>query len=215
MRIKVLLSVVAALGAFLFYAQATHSSRRKTPGENKPECSAGAICFGGEVSRHNDYIHSINKDMNFVLAGNWTIEIVPFHPEGNCHELASVVNAPYRQHRELYIDTSYGWTAEEEVKVSPREFRFVTNCADFRAEAARLDIVLWGYNATEQQRNEALAKLGSSARGRGRMWITGSKISHAGDTPDNKLGTIEWMRFFVELRLQNAAELVIPSRTAK
>ena len=47
----------------------------------------------------------------------------------------------------------------------------------------------------------ALEKLGTSPLERDRLWIADSRISHAGDTPDNKLGEIEWMKFTVEIKL--------------
>ena len=97
------------------------------------------------------------------LTPGWNITIVPAHPEGSCDEFASVLNPPYRAHRDLYIDRSYGWTAEEEVASSPREFNFVTNCEDFRTESERLSIVLWPYTATQKKYDEALTKLGSSS----------------------------------------------------
>jgi hypothetical protein len=60
------------------------------------------------------------------------------------------------------IDTSYGWTAEDEMETSPRKFYFVTNCADYRAEAKRLEIVLWGDGATEQRYKQAENNLRTS-----------------------------------------------------
>jgi hypothetical protein len=54
---------------------------------------------------------------------------------------------------------------------------------------------------TQQEQKKAFAKLGSSLVGTGHLWIIDSRISHANDTPDNKLGNIEWMRFTVEIRL--------------
>src|SRR5215831_17389790 len=57
------------------------------------------------------------------------------------------------------------------------------------------------YTATKQKYEEAFDKLGTSAAGKGRLWITDSKISHSRDTPDEKLGRIEWMKFTVEITL--------------
>ena len=54
---------------------------------------------------------------------------------------------------------------------------------------------------SEKKYNEALAKLGTSPSGSGRLWITNSKISHANDTSDNELGMIRWMKFTVEIKL--------------
>jgi hypothetical protein len=85
--------------------------------------------------------------------------------------------------------------------MSPREFRFVTNCADYKTESDRLLIVLGAATATPPQYDEALAKLGTSAKGKGRLWITDSKISHAGDTLDDKLGVIDQLSFSVEIVL--------------
>ncbi len=182
-------------------AQSVGTTARRAPGSGRPACQPGAICFAGKATGGEEFRRALNADLEFVLEPGWTIAIVPKRPEGDCRELAPVVNAPYRAHRALDIDTSYGWTAEEEVADSPREFSFVTNCVDYRTESGRLNIVLWPYTATQREYDEALAQLGSSPLGKGRLWITDSKISHAGDTPDNRLGKIEWMKFSVEIRL--------------
>ena len=171
------------------------------PPPRQPVCSPGAICFSGEVSAGQEYRHSVNATLDFVLKPGWTIAIEPTQPEEHCNEFASVVNAPYRAHRDLYIDTSYGWTAEEEAKVTPRQFSFVTNCADQRVEGERLDKVLWPYNWADKDYKEAAARLGSSPLGHGLLWIVDSRITHAEDTPERKLGKIEWMRFAVEIKL--------------
>jgi len=146
--------------------QSVKKMPRKVPGAEKPECRRGAICFSGEVSAGQEFRKTLNSELEFVLAGGFGIAIVPTRPEGDCDEFASVVNAPYRAHRDLYIDTSYGWTAEDEVSTSPREFRFVTNCADYRTESERLNLVLLPADATPQKAEEAFAKLGPRHWGR-------------------------------------------------
>ena len=174
---------------------------RKPAGAEKPVCSPQAICFSGKVSEGEEFRKSLDTELEFVLERGWNIAIVPKRPEGDCHEFASVVNPPYRAHRDLYIDTTYGWTAEDEVSTSPRQFRFVTNCADYRIESERLNIVMWPYTATPKRAEEALARLGTSPLGKGRLWITDSRISHASDTPDEKPGKIQSMSFSVEITL--------------
>jgi hypothetical protein len=166
-----------------------------------PVCALGAICFSGKVAAGQEFRHKLTPELEFGLQPGWNIAIVPTRPQGDCREFASVVNPPYRAHRSLYIDMSYGWTAEQEVSTSPREFDFVTNCADYHTESERLNIVLWPYTATKEKADEALAKLGTSPLGKGRLWITGSRITHAGDTAEDKSGRIEWMTFTVEIRL--------------
>jgi hypothetical protein len=182
-------------------AQIVKTTPRKVPERAAPACSQGAICFSGRVAQGEEFRRTLNTELEFVLERGWTIAIVPKRPEGDCREFASVVNPPYRAHRQLYIDTSYGWTAEDETSDSPREFRFVTNCADYQTESERLNIVLWPYTATPQKYEEASAKLGTSLLGNGRLWIADSRISHSDDTADEKLGKIEWMTFSVEIKL--------------
>jgi hypothetical protein len=176
----------------------------------KPECRRGAICFSGEVIPGREFSRDLGSDLVFELAttlapnSGWIINIAPKRTQKDCDDFASVVNSPYRAHNQLEIDRSYGWTAEDETADSPREFGFVTNCADLRAENKRLDIVLEGDNtATENQQQKALNELGSSPQGQGRLWITDFRISHASDTADDKRGVIEWIRFTVEIVLPN------------
>jgi hypothetical protein len=193
------------------YAQTAPPAIHKLVNTNKPVCSAGAICFSGEVSAGNGFHKDLNDELALDLhleadsrsfpAGQWTIVVSPRQPEKDCTEFASVVTPPYRSHNDQMIDTSYGVTAEDEVSSSPRQFNFVTNCKDYGTESKRLEIVLWPYNWTEREQDKALAELGSSPLGTGRLWITDSRISHANDTSDNKLGNIEWMRFTVEIRM--------------
>jgi hypothetical protein len=199
MLLRAAFAIVA--GGLMAHAQSAAKAPRKTPGAEKPVCAPGAICFSGRVSEGQEFRRALNDDLELVLAPGWNITIVPTHSESGCDEFASVVNPPYRAHRDLYIDMSYGWSAEQEVSTSPREFSFVTNCADYKTEAERLDMVLWPYTTTKEKADEALAKLGTSPLGKGRLWITGSRISHDRDTAEDKGGRIEWMSFSVEIKL--------------
>jgi len=192
--------LLALLGALIASGQTEKKVPRKVPGAAKPECSQGAICFSGEALQGTEFRKALNGDLEFSLETSG-FAIVPKQPRGDCREFTSVVNGPYRQHREIFFDTSYGWTADQEVTTSPREFRFVTNCADYQTEYERLMIVLGSTRVTQQKYDDATAALGTLARGKGRVWITDSKISHADDTADEKLGKILWLKFSVEILL--------------
>jgi hypothetical protein len=168
--------------------------------DRTPKCAAGAICFAGEVTNGREFRHSINSSLEFVLEPGWNIIGIPKKSDGDCKEFASVVNRPYRAHRQLEIDTSYGWTAQDEVNASPRTFYFVMNCADYRIESKRLGIVLWGDGATEQEYQEAVKKLATSPLGTGRFWIIDSKIMNASDRTATE-SSIQWMKFAVEIKL--------------
>lgn len=89
-----------------------------------------------------------------TLGSNPGISIVSRHPDGqNCDEFARVVTGPPRAHNPLELDAAYDWTAEQEVETSPREFQFVTTCADYRSAFAVLEAMLWPRN--EKQFEEA------------------------------------------------------------
>lgn len=197
------LAIAAALAcAILGNAQeAKQRTAHKAPPSNKPVCSPGAICFSGRVEGDEEFRRHINAEMDFVLQPGWTIAIEPRRGQGECGEFAAVANPPYRAHNMLSINATYDWTAEQEVGTTPREFVFVTNCADWRIETARLNIAMWGYTATKAQYDEAMDRLGTLATGKGRLWITGAKTSHTEDTDDDKRGKIEWMTFTVEIKM--------------
>jgi hypothetical protein len=197
MRIALVLTLLL-VGEFVASAQGKKQSQKKTVREVRPECAQSAICFSGEVREGQEFRRRLDSELEFLLKPGWTIAVVPTKPEDDCNEFADVVNGPYREHKDLYIDTSYGHTADDEVSDSPREFHFVTNCADYRTESERLLIALGETPTTQQKYDQALAKLGTSAKGRGRLWITDSKISRSGGRSE---GRIEWMSFSVEIML--------------
>ncbi len=170
---------------------------RKTPGAEKPECAPGAICFSGEVREGQEFRQTINADMDFVLIGSGGIAIVPRHPDGkNCDEFAQVVTAPHRAHIDLQIDGAYDWTVEQEVETSPREFRSVTSCAEYRTASDLLQTVLSSSDAKFQ---DAPARLQALPSGQGRLRITDSKVTHSHDSIVAGHGAIEWMKFSVEI----------------
>jgi hypothetical protein len=203
-----MLPVFPAAMALLLIGPAQHPAPPSgdPDGPHKPVCSAAAVCFSGEVSAGKYFRRGMNDQIDFLLEpadSGWTIKIVPLQPQPNCDEFAAVLTPPYRYHSDLDVDMTYGVSAEEEVADSPRQFSFVTNCSDYKTESDRLQIVLWPYSYSEQQVDKATAALGTSPHGSGCFWIVASKISHAADTPENKLGAIDWMRFTVEIRLPN------------
>jgi hypothetical protein len=130
----------------------------------------------------------------------WMIRIVPEVPCGEKGDFASVVNAPYRYYNSLFLNTDYGVSAKEAMEMNPREFSFVVTCEDYKIESHRLEIVLWSYSYTQQERDEALAKLGTSPLGKGKLTILDSKISPAEREIGGKnYGQIDWLKFRLDI----------------
>jgi hypothetical protein len=173
---------------------------------------ARSIRFSGEVSKGEEFRKALAGGLIFVLSptgivpgaiGGWTIEVSPQgdHPKG-CDDFVWVATPPYRFYNARYLDTSYGMTAQDAVKFTPRDFRFVVSCADYSRELEWVDRLLWSYSYSDAQVKEAENKLGSSRHGKGRLWIRSYKISPA---PQNvgktNLGQIDWIKFEVEIQI--------------
>ena len=118
---------------------------------------------------------------------------MPGQRETRCELSAWVANPPLRAHYDTEIDAAYDWTAEQEVQMSPREFRFVTNCADYE----RL------YELSQTDAEKYLANLTLLAKGEGRLWITDSRITHSHGVVSPENVAVEWMKFSVEIKLPN------------
>lgn len=89
-----------------------------------------------------------------------------------------------------------GFTPE----TSPREFRFVLSCAEYRNASALLQIALWPQGDASKL-EEATAQLEALPTGKGRLWITDSRVTHAHDNVVAGNGAIEWIKFSVEIKL--------------
>lgn len=168
-----------------------------------------SVSFTGEATEGQTFRKSIGHGLNFVLMPNsdgdtgWTLEITPQEKPNapECEDYLGVVAPPYHFQNARYLDTEYGITAQEAVRNSPREFSFVLNCSDYKTESKRVDLAIYPSTASKQEVDEALAKLGSSPLGKGRLWIEDSKLTpgHDSDTGGD-LGAIHWIKFKVEIK---------------
>lgn len=158
----------------------------------------------GEVSRGQEYQQEIGSGLVFLLEPNdtgWMIRIRPKDPCTENGDWASVVNAPYRNYSSLFVDASYGITAQEAVvQMNPRKFSFVVSCDDYQTESRRLNIVLWPYTYSRQEVDEATAKLGTSPLGKAKFTILDSRVSPAEkDIEGKNFGKIDWLRFKLDI----------------
>ncbi len=174
--------------------------------------------LSGEVSRGQEFHREIGAGLVFALTPTaidpgaiegWHIEVfLKDRPKDQqCDEFAWIATPPFRSSNARYLDTSYGTKAEDAVKWSPREFQFVLTCDDYKRERQWVDRLLWQYNNSEEQVQEAYRKLGSSPMGKGLLKILDSRISPAEKAAGgDNLGRIDWLKFEVEISL--------PRRTA-
>jgi hypothetical protein len=175
------------------------------------------IRFSGEVAQNLEFRKNIGRGLDFVLSPEtgsggitgWTIEVSPHGqpPDASCTDYLWVVTPPFRFDNPRYLSTSYGNTAQIAVKHSPREFNFVLNCEDYKAEYERVEKVLWPYDYSKEAVDDALGKLGTSPHGTGRLWIRDSKYP-PGDKNANPptFGEIHWIKFEVEIKFPTEAK---------
>jgi len=191
---KVAVLGLILVGAAAGTAQTVKTMPRKAPGAAKVECAQGSICFSGEVREGQKFRKEVNADLEFVLAlpGEFQVEIT--HAEPSCRQRFWVVAPPYHAHRENEIDAGYEWTAEDEVHLSLREFRFATSCEAYR--------IL--YELEEADIEKFVANFKTLANGEGRFWITDSKVTHAHGRISEEHGAVEWIKFSVEIKLPKA-----------
>jgi hypothetical protein len=168
-----------------------------------------SLTFTGEAVEGQTFRKDIGRGLDFVLEPNpdgdtgWTIKVSPqgkpADPE--CEDFLWVVTPPYHFQNVRYLDTQYGIPAQDAVRNSPRDFSFVLNCADYETESKRVDLAIYSNGATKQEVDDALAKLGTSPTGEGRLWIVDSKITPGHDSSDGEgLGAIHWIKFKVEIK---------------
>ncbi len=177
---------------------------------------SGSVIFFGEVSRGQTFRKDISHGLEFVLNPStldpgkitgWTIEVTPTArpSHSDCTDYVWVVNPPYRSYNTRFLDTSYGITAQEALRTSPRDFKFVLNCADYETERNRVDIVLWPYNYPKAVVDKALAELGTSPLGNGNLWIQDYRISPGEKAEDgSEPDIIEWIKFKVEIEFPSS-----------
>jgi len=170
------------------------------------------VRFAGEVERDHEFRRPIGHGLVFALIpdrfypgviSGWTITVSPQGPveNGECQEYSGVVMPPYRSCNPRYLSSSGCCTAEQAVRMSPRNFNFVLNCGDYQVEASRVKIVLWPGDHSDNEYNDALAKLGSSPQGHGKLWIDKSRIGKAAREIDGvNYGSLDWIQFHVEIR---------------
>jgi hypothetical protein len=169
------------------------------------------LSFQGEVSSGKTFEQAVGGNLLFRLesiSAGWTIEIVPQDTESpERHEYVWVVTPPYRSWNPRDLDTTYGVTAKDSVKTTPREFHFVLNEEQFKRAADLVELAKTSHPQSDhrspeelqKESDEAIAALMEFPVAEGRLWILDSRITKAVSKDD--LGSIEWVRFKVILRV--------------
>lgn len=175
-------------------SKATYRVSRRPPATAWLQCAKGAICFSGEVVEGKEFRKALNADLDFVLTLPGGIDIVPRQPDLACNLKQWIANPPLQAHHDTEIDAAYDWKAEYEVAASPREFQIVQDCRDCQT---LVDLIHDPAKADAEKYFDVLKTL----NGKGRLWITASRVTHSHDSVAEGNGAIEWLKFSVEITL--------------
>jgi len=171
------------------------------------------LSFQGEVSAEQSFLREFGGGLIFRLnpekaAKGWFIEVIPKDATSVGHqEYVWVVTPPYHFGNQRYLDTSYGTSAREAVEMSPREFNFVLNNEQYKKAAELVELAISSRPLSDQRTQEQVEREGEDAAAalmtfpvaKGRLWILDSRTNDS--TGEGDFGTIEWIKFKVELQV--------------
>lgn len=171
------------------------------------------VSFVGQVSAGQDFQTEISNSLIFMLRAErqqvnpqgWRIEIQPkiskLEPPP---DYARIATPPYRSSNPLYLNLSYGITARDAVRWTPRDFGFVTSEAEHEALSALVRKLLWKPPEDEGKNEKELDALDAkrhkewqdmlSRVAEGKVHILKYRLRKTESGEE-----IEWLRFKVEL----------------
>ena len=171
------------------------------------------LSFRGEVSANQAFERTFGDSLFFRLVPKgeqfgWDIEVVPERRgETSQSEYSWVVTPPYHFWNPRYLDASYGMSASEAVRSSPRNFNFVLNEEQYKKAGDLVALAVSSHPQSDKRSAEEFEKESQDAAqalykfpvAKGRLIILKSKIAASDDS--GKQGFIKWLEFRVDLRV--------------
>jgi hypothetical protein len=176
--------------------------------------------FAGEIDRGKTYIHDIGHDLQFRLevaaAGDyagWDINVTPkTQPSDGPIEFSAIATPPYHNFNDRYLETTYNFSSQEIVEMSPRRFNFVLTIDDeHRAEEA-VNAMLYPNSVTDDEKQRISMNSSNIQLGTAELSILKSRITSIKDPLFP--GSIEWIKFGVKVKFPPAltmAQILAPA----
>jgi len=178
-----------------------HRSKSSQPAISDPD-----IQFSGEIDRGKTYIHDIGHDLQFRLEvpsvgdyAGWDISITPNkQPADGPIEFSAIATPPYHNFNDRYLETTFNFSAQEILQMSPRRFNFVMSVDDeHRAEEV---VNAWLYpNSVSDDDKERIAVSSANIQlGTAEFSILQSRVTSNKDPLYP--GSIAWIKFDVKIK---------------
>ena len=169
------------------------------------------VVFRGELAAGKTFERAIGHGLIFGLVpspasfGNgWDIEIRPEGDPGRgSPEYASVATPPYHQYKPIYLNASYGVSAEQAVAML-RKFQFVETAEDSQTASVVVNTLVYTLDWTAQ-RQQIAAQAAKVPVGVGELRVVRSRIIRGKNAED--LGSIDWIKFQVRLWFDSGTTL--------
>lgn len=213
--------VVPALICVLLCAAvsiAVSSAKRQSPLPSFPSGKPD-IVISGELSAGKSFKRDIGQGLTFQLVpspasfgSGWDIQIVPDNAATGFAEYASIATPPYHQYKPVYLNASYGVTAEQAVKMV-RRFQFVETPEDSQAASVVVNTVVYTLDWTSHKDSIA-AEATKIPVGVGELRVISSRVTPGRNAED--LGSINRIKFQANLWLHSGttmAQVLFPDKS--
>ena len=175
--------------------------------------------FTGEVKQGQQFEKTFAPEMVFRLepyGGNdsgWTIRIAPgIDSAASAMDCIGAVEVPLHGDTTLEIEPPEDG-ASKNPSWRQREFDFVATSEDCKTAWVLMNDANYNSKLAEKDREQTSAKLGQILRRHGELTILDLRLGPA--TPQNSHGTLEWMKFEVDVSGASAQSTSRTANTAK
>jgi hypothetical protein len=162
-----------------------------------------SLHFTAEVVGHEEFQKTFAPKMMFRLepyAGNdsgWSVRIAPISDTGGqAIDCIGAVETPLHGDTKIEIEPPEQGAAQSAAWRN-REFEYVPAAADCKSAWGLMNAANYGTTLSEKEREQASTKLGQIPRRHGKFSILDVHFGPA--TSQNGRGTIEWLKFEVDL----------------
>ena len=195
LRIALLIAVASAS------LQNHHKPKSTQPAITDPD-----LVFTGEIERGKTYIHDIGHDLQFRLDvspegdyAGWDISITPkTQPSDGPIELSAIATPPYHNFNERYLETTYNFSAQEILEMSPRRFNFVMSIDDEHRAEEVVNAMLYPNSVSDDDKQRIAMSSANIQLGTGEFSIQRSRVTSLKDPLYP--GSIEYIKFEVKLK---------------
>ncbi len=192
------------------------------PKPTQPAITDPDLAFDGEIERGKTYIHDIGHDLQFRLDvspegdyAGWDISITPkTQPSDGPVEFSAIATPPYHNFNDRYLETTYNFSAQEILEMSPRRFNFVMSIDDEHRAEEVVNAMLYPNSVSDDDKQRIAMSSANIQLGTGEFSIQRSRVTSLKDPLYP--GSIEYIKFEVRLKFPpglTMAQVLAPVET--